>query len=72
MPVLFQFLTIPVTWKALLMSQCAMEAGLSDFHKMKVTVMKAFFRKCQLPEVNYRNYEYFENDSLIYCQNWVR
>lgn len=54
------------------MSQCAMETGLSDFHKMKVTVMKAFFRKCQLPEVNYRNYEYFENDSLIYCQNWVR
>ena len=32
------------------------ETGLSDFHKMTVTVMKTFF------EVNYRDYKYFENN----------
>ena len=38
------------------------ETGLSDFHKMTVTVMKTFFEKLQPRVVNYRDYKYFEND----------
>ena len=40
---------------------CIIEAGLSDFHRMTVTVMKATFEKLQPRVVNYRNYKYFEN-----------
>ena len=44
-------------------NSCAIETGLSDFHKMIVTVMKAYFQK-QKPEViTYRDYKKFsEND----------
>ena len=41
---------------------CVIETGLSDFHKMTVTVMKTFFEKLQPRVVNYRDYKYFEND----------
>ena len=37
------------------------ETGLSDFHRMTVTVMKATFEKLQPKVVNYRDYKYFEN-----------
>ena len=37
------------------------ETGLSDFHRMTVTVMKANFVKFQPRVVNYRDYKYFEN-----------
>ena len=40
---------------------CIIEAGLSDFHRMTVMVMKATFEKLQPRVVNYRNYKYFEN-----------
>ena len=40
---------------------CVIETGLSDFHRMTVTVMKATFEKLQPRVVNYRDYEYFEN-----------
>ena len=36
------------------------ETGLSDFHKMVVTVMN--FRKLEPKIINYRNYKYFSND----------
>ena len=35
--------------------------GLSDFHRMTVTMMKATFEKVQPKVVNYRDYKYFEN-----------
>ena len=38
------------------------ETGLSDFHKMVVTVMKTNFRKLEPKIINYRNYRYFSND----------
>ena len=38
------------------------ETGLSDFHKMVVTVIKTNFRKPKPKIVNYRNYRYFSND----------
>ena len=37
------------------------ETGLSDFHKMEVTVMKTNFRKLEPKIINYRNYRYFSN-----------
>ena len=37
---------------------------MSDFHKMAVTAMKTFFEKLQPRVVNYRDYEYFQNDKF--------
>ena len=40
------------------------ETGLSDFHKLTLTVMKSSFQK-QLPKIlNYRNYKRFDNTSF--------
>ena len=40
---------------------CVIETGLSDSHRMTVTVMKATFEKLQPRVVNYPDYKYFEN-----------
>ena len=40
---------------------CVIETGLSHFHRMTVTVMKAIFEKLQSRLVNYRDYKYFGN-----------
>ena len=40
---------------------CVIETGLSDFHKMIVTVMKTSFQRLKLKVINYRNYKSFEN-----------
>ena len=40
---------------------CVIETGLSDFHRMTITVMKATFEKLQPRVVNYRDYKYSEN-----------
>ena len=40
---------------------CVIETGLSDFHRMIVTVMKATFEKLQPRVVYCRDYKYFEN-----------
>ena len=40
------------------------ETGLSDFHKMTVTIMKIFFEKLQPRVVSYRDYKHFENDKF--------
>ena len=38
------------------------ETGLSDFHKLTVSVMKMYFQK-QVPKIlYYRNYNYFNNE----------
>ena len=41
---------------------CAIETGLSDFHKMTVTVLKTFFKKEEPKVITYRNYKNFSND----------
>ena len=41
---------------------CVIETGLSDVHKMTVTVMKTFFKKLEPRVLHYRDYKYFEND----------
>ena len=37
------------------------ETGLSDFHKMTVTVLKTFFRKLPPKVISYRNYKHFSD-----------
>ena len=55
------------------------ETGLSDFHKMSLTVMKVFHKKQRLKTVRYRIYHNFDKELFInevknsiereYCQN---
>ena len=35
------------------------ETGLSDHHKMTVTVLKTYFKKKKPIQINYRSYRYF-------------
>ena len=39
-----------------------LETGLSDFHKMTLTVMKYYFKKQEPIIVNYRDYKKISND----------
>ena len=39
-----------------------MEAGLSDFHRMVVIVMKTCFERLKPRVINYRDYKSFENN----------
>ena len=43
-------------------NSCVLETGLSDFHKMTVTIMKASFQRLQPRIINYRDYRRFQND----------
>ena len=40
-------------------NSCAIERGLSDFHKLVVTVMKTTYKKSQPKLINYCSYKYF-------------
>ena len=40
----------------------SLETGLSDFHKLIVTVLKTFFKKQSSKVISYRNYKNFSND----------
>ena len=49
----------------------AIETGLSDFHKMTVTVLKTYFKKQEPKFIAYRNFNNFSNDvfrQLIFDQ----
>ena len=41
-----------------------LEAGLSNFHKLTLTVFKMFFKKQSPKVISYRNYKNFSNDSF--------
>ena len=43
---------------------CAIETGLSDFHKLVLTVMKTTYKKSQPKIIIYRSYKYFSNESF--------
>ena len=43
-------------------SSYVVETGLSDFHRMTVTVIKTTFKKLELRIIHYRNYNNFQND----------
>ena len=45
-------------------NSCVIETGLSDFHKMVVTVMKTTYRKLEPGTVYYRDFKYFCNNSF--------
>ena len=45
-------------------TSCVIETGLSDFHKMVVTVMKTTYRKLEPRIVHYRDFKYFCNNSF--------
>ena len=46
--------------------QCTttIETGISDFHKLVVTVLKTFYQKQKPKIIHYRNYENFESDNF--------
>ena len=43
-------------------NSCTIETGLSDFHKITVTVLKTFFQKKGPKVINYRDYKNYSND----------
>ena len=45
-------------------NSCAIETGLSDFHKLVVTAMKTTYKKSQPKIINHRSYKYFNHDSF--------
>ena len=56
-------------------NSCALEIGLSDFHKMVATVMITTFRKMEPKIIKYRDYNFFFNNTFreslrnIFLQN---
>ena len=44
---------------------CVIETGLTDLHKMAITVLKMQFRKLEPKVISYRNYKYFSNDTFL-------
>ena len=45
-------------------NSCAIERGLSDFHKMTVSVIKCYSAKAELKVIFYRDYDNFFNESF--------
>ena len=43
---------------------CTYETGISDFHKMAITVMKVIFKKQKPKIIFYRNYNNFDKKSF--------
>ena len=46
-------------------STCVIETGLSDFHRMTVSVLKTHFRKLPPKVVTYRDFYKFENEKFM-------
>ena len=42
-------------------NSCAIETGLSDFHKLVVTVLKTAYKKSKPKIITYRSYKSFNN-----------
>ena len=47
----------------------AIETGISDFHKMVVTVMKTHYKKQKPKTIQYRNYKHFHEQSFNFELN---
>ena len=45
-------------------STCVIETGLSDFHLMKLTIMRKAFKKQRPRIINYRSFEHFPNEEF--------
>ena len=46
-----------------LQNLCVIETGLSDFHKMTVTVLRSFLKKAEPKVIFYRDYKDFTNNN---------
>ena len=46
-------------------SSVTIETGLSDHHKMVLTVLKCHFARLQLTTIQYINYKYFDPEAFI-------
>ena len=46
-------------------SSVAIETGLSDHHKMVLTVLKCHFVRLQPTTIHYRDYKYFDPEAFI-------
>lgn len=67
-PTCFKSLINPTCIDLILTNRCTMfqntktiETGLSDFHKMTVTVLKTYFKKSPPKVISYRDYKNFSN-----------
>ena len=45
-------------------NSCAIQTGLSDFHKMTIIIMKTTFRKQEPKIIHYWNYNFFSKNSF--------
>ena len=45
-------------------NSCAIETGLSDFHKLVVTVLKTVYKKSKPKIITYRSYKSFNNEGF--------
>ena len=45
-------------------NSCAIETGISDFHKLVVTVLKTAYKKSKPKIITYRSYKSFNNDGF--------
>ena len=52
-------------------STCVIETGLSDFHKMIVSVLKIHFQKLPLGLISYRDFSNYDNANFINLVNEV-
>ena len=41
------------------------ETGLSDFHKLSLTILKVFYKKQKPKIIKYRSYSNFDNETFI-------
>ena len=48
---------------------CAIETGISDFHKVIVTIMKTHHKKQKAKTIQYRNYKHFYEQSFNFELN---
>ena len=55
---------ILTNWSRSFQNFCAIETGLSDFHKLVVTVLKITYKKSKPKIITYRNYKSFNNDGF--------
>ena len=46
-------------------TKCIIETGLSDFHRMTISVLKMHFRKLPPKVINYRDFKKFDNERFM-------
>ena len=51
---------------------CTFETGLSDFHKITLTVLKSSLGKQKPKVLNYRNYKFFNNTQIYNCDKELK